>query len=316
VLPELAEALRAGRGLDHFRGMLYEAAACGVNLSVPYGAWMGSVIEDAFYAPHEATVELQDFLADHEALYGTATFNEIAVAHSVESNFIPVTFGNLAANLTRSGVPDSPWATRTPFTAAADNLCDDLQPFDVLMLHDGRLAADTVSTSALAAYRHLVLPGCTDLTDRQLDVVLRYLDQGGRVLIVGDIGPAGPALDGILSHQGTRTIGSPDFCSAALGDRQVSLNGIGDAAINIQRTERDTAALHIVRYLPNDVADADAVAVIEDVPVVVRLPYPCSGAVYCVPQQPDLTLPVTQEETTVRVLLPRLGQYGIVEFLR
>ena len=155
VLPELAEALRDGRGLGHFRGMLYEAAACGVTMSVPYGAWMGSVIEDAFYAPHEATVEIQDFLANHESLYGAESFNEIAVAHSVESNFIPVTFGNLVRGEARSGTPDSPWGTRTPFTSATDSLADDRQPFDVLMFHDGQLAEDAVTSASLAAYREL-----------------------------------------------------------------------------------------------------------------------------------------------------------------
>ena len=48
VVPELIEALKHGRGYDRFRMSLYEAAALGVNMSVPYGSWMGSVIEDSF----------------------------------------------------------------------------------------------------------------------------------------------------------------------------------------------------------------------------------------------------------------------------
>jgi hypothetical protein len=324
VPPELTNALRSGRGLNHFRGMLYEAAACGVSLSVPYGAWLGSVIEDALYAPHDETVELQDFLADHEALFGTATFNEVAVAYSVDSNFIPVTYGNLAANLERTGslersggVPDSPWSTRTSFTAASDSLSDDLHPYDAVMLYDGELAPDTVSADSLARYRYLVLPGCTDLTENQLAAVLGYLDQGGQVLVAGDLGPAGPAADQILNHERTRAIAAAEFAAATLGDRQLSLSGVGDAAANIQRTQRDTAALHIIRYIRAEVTDPDAaVEVIDDVPVVVRLPYPSSGAVYSAPGQPDLTLPVAQEGTAVRVTVPRLGQYGIVEFLR
>ena len=146
--------------------------------------------------------------------------------------------------------------------------------------------------------------------------MLGYLDQGGHVLVVGDIGPAGAAVGQIISHEGTRRIGSADFSSAVLGDRQVTLTGIGDAAVNIQRTQRDTAALHIIRYIQGGVARPTAVPASEDVALAVRLPYASSSAVYVAPQQPDQVLAVTVEGTTARVILPNLGQYGIVEFLR
>ncbi|HEX5936590.1 MAG TPA: hypothetical protein VFZ75_02695, partial [Actinomycetota bacterium] len=69
VVPEMVDQLKRGRGYDRFRLSLYEAAALGANMSVPYGAWMGSVIEDAFYPPHDLAVEVQTFLADHEELF-------------------------------------------------------------------------------------------------------------------------------------------------------------------------------------------------------------------------------------------------------
>jgi hypothetical protein len=316
VLPELAQALRDGRGLDHFRGMLYEAAAFGVTMSVPYGAWMGSVIEDAFYAPHEATVEIQAFLADHEFLYGPASYNETAVAFSVESNFIPVTLGNLAHGEARSGPPASAWGVRTPFTTAAESLAGDQQPFDVLMFQDGRLADDAMDAAALASYRQLVLPGCTALTAGQVQAVLGYLGRGGQVLVIGDVSSAETAIEPILAHPATRRIDTGEFCSAALGDRQLALTGVGDAAVNIQRTGRDTAAVHIIRYLPGGPSGPATVSPSRDVPLVVRLPYASSAAVLYAPQQPDQTLPVAVEGTTARVILPELRQYGIVEFLR
>ena len=326
VLPELAAALREGRGLGHFRGMLYEAAALGVTMSVPYGAWMGSIIEDAFYAPHEATVEIQDFLADHEFLYSADSFNETAVAFSVQSNFVPVTFGSLVQGEARGGPPTSPWGTGTPFTTSAEVLADDLHPFDVLMFHDGQLAGDGVDITALAAYRQLILPGCTALTGTQVSAVLEYLDLGGQVLVVGEIGPASTQLDALLGHHATRRIGTGEFISPALGGRQVTLTGVGDAAVNIQRSQRDTAALHIIRYLagsavagdtaPGGGSAGDGLAACPDVTVVVRLPYPSTGAVLYAPGQPEQTLPVLIEGTTARVILPELGQYGIVEFLR
>ena len=72
VVPELVDLLRPGRGHDLFRLSLYEGAAFGANMTVPYGAWMGSTIQDSFYAPHDLVVEVQTFLADHERLYSKA----------------------------------------------------------------------------------------------------------------------------------------------------------------------------------------------------------------------------------------------------
>ena len=85
VVPELIGLLAEGKGHDLFRLSLFEAAALGANMSVPYGSWMGSVIEDSFYAPHGLATEIQDFLADHEHLFARRTVNEVAVVFSVES---------------------------------------------------------------------------------------------------------------------------------------------------------------------------------------------------------------------------------------
>ena len=77
VGPELLPKLQDGKGYDLFRMMQYEASALGINMSVPYGAWMGSVIEDSFWAPHDLNVEIQDFIAEHERLYTTETYSEV-----------------------------------------------------------------------------------------------------------------------------------------------------------------------------------------------------------------------------------------------
>ena len=77
--------LKEGRGHDLLRLSLYEGAAFGANMTVPYGSWMGSTIEDSFYAPHDLLVEVQDFLADHDDLYQRRTHHELAVVFSVES---------------------------------------------------------------------------------------------------------------------------------------------------------------------------------------------------------------------------------------
>ncbi len=86
VVPELVErASQSAEGYDLFRLSLYEGAAMGANMTVPYGAWMGSRIEDSFYAPHDLATEVQAFLADHDDLFSRQTCNEVAVVFSVES---------------------------------------------------------------------------------------------------------------------------------------------------------------------------------------------------------------------------------------
>src|SRR5205085_3538674 len=79
VVPGLIQKLARGRGYDRYRQSLYEAAALGVNMSAPYGAWMGSEIEDSYTAPMGLAREVQDFLAGHEHLYARRTAAEVAV---------------------------------------------------------------------------------------------------------------------------------------------------------------------------------------------------------------------------------------------
>src|SRR3954454_17406046 len=85
VVPELAELLKRGRGYDLFRLSLYEGAAFGATMSIPYGAWMGSTIQDSFHPPHDLAIEVQTFLADNERVYSKATWHEVAVVYSVPS---------------------------------------------------------------------------------------------------------------------------------------------------------------------------------------------------------------------------------------
>jgi hypothetical protein len=150
VIPELVRDLKAGRAYDRLRMMHYEAAALGVNMSVPYGSWLGAIEEDSFWGPHEVLLEIQSFLAGHEDLYSTRTWSETAVAFSVPSAFEHQEAG---------GGRDL-----GPFYDACDALVRELQPFDVVMFPDGELRADTLGLADLAQYRTLVLPSCTFLT--------------------------------------------------------------------------------------------------------------------------------------------------------
>jgi hypothetical protein len=236
VGPELLPKLKEGKGYDLFRMMQYEAAALGINMSVPYGAWMGSVIEDSFWAPHDLVVEVQDFQATHEHdLYSTESYSDTVVAYSIQSSF---------EFLEQHG-----YAGVFPFWTACDSLVESKQPFDVVVLPDGDLRQDTITPEALDQYRTLILPECSFLTPVQSKVVAAFLDRGGRVLATGELGANLPedARRGLLAHP--RLIRTTDVRATDLADGpQVVVHDAPDLAINIQRIGDKQAAIHIIRY--------------------------------------------------------------------
>ena len=128
IVPDLVQMLKVGKGYDLFRMSLYEAAALGANMSVPYGAWMGSVIQDSFHPPHELCVEIQRFLADHEFLYSHKTYSETAVVYSVETEFQREsgrgTFADNRYNVETSEIG--------PFWQVCESLSNAAQPYDVV----------------------------------------------------------------------------------------------------------------------------------------------------------------------------------------
>jgi len=260
VPPELLPRLKDGKGYDLFRMMQYEAAALGINMSVPYGAWMGSVIEDSFWAPHDVVVEIQNFIADNEdTLYSTESFSEAAVAFSVQSAF------DWAE---RNGS-----ANRFPFWKACDGLVDQTQPFDVVMFPEGVLREDALTVEDLSQYRTLVLPQCSFLTAAQAALVKAFLERGGHVLATGEVGlnldeATRAALLGHPHMLRTTDLLAADFA----GGPQVTVAGGTDMAVNVHRIGDKQAAIHVIRYDYDE--ERDEVPVIPKMQLDVRLARP------------------------------------------
>jgi len=268
VVPELVEMLKVGRGYDLFRTSLYEAAALGANMTVPYGAWMGSVIQDAFYPPHELCVEIQSFLADHEDLFSTRTWSEVAVVFSIESNFQLVARRDLMAD-NRENVSGE---AAIPFAQVTDALSDAAQPYDVVFFPDGELREDSLTAQDLAWYRVLVLPACHFLTEVQARLLREYLDGGGNLVVLGELGTNLPRSEtaGLLDHPACTT-GEPFAFSVAdvPGGPQVRIEPVVDVALNVHRVDRG-AALQFIRYGYD--READAVPLLPELTVDVRFP--------------------------------------------
>jgi hypothetical protein len=245
IVPDLVAKLQRGNGYDLYRMSLYEAAALGVNMSVPYGSWMGSVQEDAFYAPHELCVEIQQFLAENEFRYSTRSLADTAVIYSIESNF----YGGVRLEEIANNTENAVAAARLPFWDVCESLADTRQPFDVQMFPDGTLRPDAEAALDLGQYRTVFLPACHFLTEIQANAIIRYLEGGGKVVVQGALGEnlAADTRRRILEHINT-VVGNVE------AEPQVIHTGIPDLAINIVSVERG-AAIHLIRYDYDDVTD-------------------------------------------------------------
>lgn len=281
VVPELAANLKGGRSYDLFRMSLYEAAALGANMSVPYGAWMGSEIQDSFHPPHELCAEIQTFLADHEDLYSRDTYSEIGVIYSVESNFRLQSGSDVLSNNTLNAIGDHV----PPFWHVCDALSDAVQPYDVIFFPDGELRADGLQPEHLEQYAVLVLPQCSFLTLRQAELLQSFIESGGRVLALGDAGTnlSAEEREPLTQHErwSVDQLGGSRL-AALRAAPQVRLTPTVDAAVNLQRIDGG-AAVHLIRYSYD--RGFDRVAPLTQLTMEVRLPirdpdvtaYGCSG---------------------------------------
>lgn len=313
VLPELAEEIGRGRGHDRLRLMMYEAAAMGVNLSVPYGAWMGSITEDAFYAPHGLATQVQDFLADNEGQFGGESLSDVGVVYSVDSNFLEVSFRDMTVDDRDTSSHGRASGRQIGFFQVCDALAAARVPFDAVVFHDGVLREDDASATSLRRFRTVVLPDCTELTPRQWDAVRDYLATGGRVVVVGALGCADRGRDAseILVRPDVAQA-SPSEVPALVADRRLAIECDGDLAVNLLRNAGGNAVLHIVNYDYDP--ERDAAVSHQDVELTLDLPGRISGARLLRPGHPDVVLDAAGSRPA-RITLPSIDIYAVVEFL-
>ncbi len=298
IVPELIELLAEGKGHDLFRLSLFEAAAFGANMSVPYGSWMGSVIEDSFYAPHGLATEIQAFLADHEHLVARSTANEVAVVYSVESTRELI--GKADASDNTTNLRDE--SVVVPYRVVTKTLADAAVPFDVVIWPDGVTAPDRATAEALARYSTVVLPDVHALTEAQLQAVRGYLDGGGTVVATDLV------AERLSGHEGIRAARHDDLDELLPHGRQVDTGA--PLSSNLQQLPDGSYALHLVNYDYD--RSADAVRVLDDVLLRVRLPKDRAQATLVTPDGVRTPLAVDRDAGAHVVRLPALGVYGIV----
>ncbi len=300
VVPEMVGMLAEGRGHDLFRLSLFEAAALGATMSVPYGSWMGSVIEDSFYAPHGLATEIQGFLADHEHLFARRTVNEVAVVFSVASTRELVGRADASDNTTNSRDE----SVVVPYRVATSTLAHAAVPFDVVIWTDGVTAPDRAGAEALARYSTVVLPDVFDVTEAQAAAIQGYVDGGGTVVVTDRI------ADGLPGHERVRTARHDSLDELVPLGRQVETPV--SVAANLQQLADGSCALHLVNYDYD--AELDAVRPVADVPLRVRLPEDRERATLVTPDGTRTPLSLELADGAHVVTVASLGLYSIVVF--
>jgi hypothetical protein len=314
VVMEMVEGLKRGRMYDRFRQSLYEAAALGVNMSAPYGSWMGSVVEDAFYAPHDLVIEIQTFLADHEHLYGRdPTYAEVGVVYGLESNAVTRSTAELPADNRLNVMAED---DVLPFDRVSRLLCAAVQPYDVLFFPDGELRPDSLRPEDLARYRTLVVPGCDELTERQAELLEGYAEKGGRLVIAGELGTnLGGRMRGLLERPAVTVVDAFEFEVDQLPHppQLRVVEGRTDAAAALHRIEGG-CALHLIRYDYDDVADR--VTPLDRLVLDVRLPFEPAAAEAFSPHDELAVAMEPGADGVVRLTLRQVPVYSIVSLPR
>jgi len=194
IVPELVEMLNDGKGYDLYRLFLLEAAAYGCNMAVPYGAWMGNTIKDAFWPPRSVTEEVQTFLADNDHLFSKHSGANVLVLYSFPSYYWREAVAGYSDSVldNKEGILsysvadiEDPNGPRLPFWEIIKSLSDHQVQYDVRFIADGKLRADDLVLNDISSYDMVILPDCDVLTSNQIDVLKDYAAHKGKLLIFG-----------------------------------------------------------------------------------------------------------------------------------
>ena len=310
VVRGLVESLKRGRAYDRFRQSLYEAAALGANMSVPYGAWMGSVVEDAFYPPHDLATEIQAFTADHEDLYGTdPTWAEVGVVYGISSNMRARSEVELPSDNRENVLPENDVLA---FDQVSRVLAAAAQPYDVLIFPEGELRADTLEDADVSGYRTLIVPACDRLTEHQAGLLEEFVGVGGRLVTLGALGDnLGGRTRDLLGRDGVLAGPAFGFSLDMLpnGPQVSVIEGRTDMAATVQRVGAG-AALHLIRYDYDETTDR--VPILDRLVLDLRLPFEPDDVAAFSPRDDLVVASEPGPGGSLRLILRSVPLYGIV----
>jgi hypothetical protein len=228
-MQKFVELIHHGKADDYYRIFVMEAAAHGINMSYPYGAWMGNKARDAFYPPKDTALEVQTFLYDNDAFIGKKSGSNVLVLYDYRSNLFrdwqsgqgEVLTVRDADDLLTYGITYDDRAERVPYNEIGKKMIEARIPFDVCILGDGGLAADTFGAETLAGYDLVVSADCGFLTKNQAAVLreaagkkLLYIYGAYGKNIDGELAAAVKAGARVQPDTGETNCSVRDFCRA------------------------------------------------------------------------------------------------------
>ena len=263
VVPELVAQLAQGRMTARLTTLIYEAAALGISLSIPYGSWMGSHSHEAFYAPVHPVAQAQSFLRDNEQLFSGVSADSLGVLYSIASNYQRSTW---AEWIDRPEVPLKPDEFVEPALRLAADLSDAGTPFQIVALPDETVAPDDITSADFAGFTILIAVGMERASQQHLELLLEAVEGGTTLIVDADFARESDGLlrQSILSNPGTRLVsdGILDTLPAQLVVRSSGVS-IVDVATDVHDLGEAGLAVHVVHYAYEAATDSVPTASID-----------------------------------------------------
>jgi hypothetical protein len=293
VIPQLLQRLDRGEAYDMARLLSYEAAAMGANMTLPYGSWMGSEIEDAFSLPEDLALEIQSFLKQVDPLLSSTSANKVAVVFDVASNarftFRREVFADNRVNNTIEDVV-------APFWALTAELGRHGVPFDVVVVNDDVVPASRLTAGDLGRYDLVVVPGDDPLPEWASATLRSYVGAGGSVVATAQDSAWRAPSAAVVSR--ARAVSPAHVeCGTPVG-------------VNTHRLDGGGIAVHVVNYDLDH--DSGQTRPLRDLKVhVPARPGVTVGVVR--PLGPRLELRTKQVGDSVVLPLPVVRTYAVIE---
>ena len=332
IMPKLLAMLDRGKGYDLYRIYLLEASVYGCNMSVPYGAWMGNTIRDAFWAPRQLTAGVQDFLAAHEECFPKSKSAGAAVLYSYGSYYWRDSNKGSGAN----GMQDAcgslldatasewldPDMKPVPFWDVIRALSKANAQYDVVLLPDGSFRPDDFTADRLEGYPLVVVPDCFVLTENQQQILLDRAEAGGKILVAGRLAESTDlaeklrrtgnasfvSLDGASGDYIPRFMAAFRECLAGAAPVECAHEKIG-----VQRYDLDGKTwVHLLNY--NYDEEADRVLPLNTLSLLLRNVAGDTPAVLVPDGEPLPQCETVRDGNVLRVTLRNPGLYTILAF--
>lgn len=173
IIPEMYSNIRQAKD-DLYTLFILESFVNGIDMSIPYGGWLGNKARDSFWPPRSTTQKIGEFLDTYSHLFKEKSYSKVCL-------FYP--FPNLF---------DSPYRLR--WDEYHEGIYWDLAKFlsemninyDVIYLADGTVVEDILKLSTLNDYKVCILPDVQNLTDNQVKVFSQYIKTGRNIILVSN----------------------------------------------------------------------------------------------------------------------------------